>query len=146
MRLLVLILLLTTAAATPAPAQPADGTAHLSIKLLDAPTSRRDDPRARLYIVDHLNPGQTIHRRVQVTNDSGTPRAIELYPAAATIQACVIRRNRRRSTMSARAPAGRITRKTGNVLAAWTNPILRGDIVSWVISQPAPTFCIQVPV
>ena len=58
----------------------------MSIKLLDAPTSKRDDPRARLYVIDHLNPGQTIHRRVQVTNASGTPRTIELYPAAATIQ------------------------------------------------------------
>src|SRR5579859_1747597 len=48
--------------------------------------------------------------------------------------------------MSASAPAGKITRKTGRVVAACTRPTINGDIVSWVISHPAPTFCIQVPV
>ena len=65
---------------------------------------------------------------------------------ATTIQLCVISRKRRRSTRSARAPAGRITRNTGSVLAAVTKLTLSGDVVSWVISQPAPTFCIHVPV
>src|SRR5580692_2550156 len=66
--------------------------------------------------------------------------------AATTIQPCVISSNRRRSTMSASAPAGKMTRKTGNVVAACTKPTINGDMVNWVISQPAPTFCIQVPV
>src|SRR5580698_2581386 len=66
--------------------------------------------------------------------------------AAATIQPWVISRKRRRSTMSASAPAGKMTRKTGSVVAACTRPTMNGDIVSWVISQPEPTFCIQVPV
>src|ERR1700674_279377 len=66
--------------------------------------------------------------------------------AATTIQPCVISRNRRRSTMSASAPAGKITRKTGRVVAACTRPTINGDMVSWVINHPAPTFCIQVPV
>src|SRR5947209_13729326 len=48
--------------------------------------------------------------------------------------------------MSANAPAGRITRNTGNMVAACTSPTIKGDIVSCVISQPAPTFCIHVPV
>src|SRR5271169_1907761 len=48
--------------------------------------------------------------------------------------------------MSASAPAGKMTRKTGRVVAACTRPTINGDIVSWVISHPAPTFCIQVPV
>ena len=47
--------------------------------------------------------------------------------------------------MSANAPAGKITKKTGSVVAACTKLIINGDIVSWVIIQPAPTFCIQVP-
>jgi hypothetical protein len=53
---------------------------------MDAPTSKRNDPRAHAYIIDHLNPGQTIRRRVGVRNDSAEPRTVELYPAAATIQ------------------------------------------------------------
>ena len=41
---------------------------------------------------------------------------------------------------------GKITRNTGRVVAAVTRLTIRGDMVSWVMSQPAPTFCIQVPV
>jgi len=67
-------------------------------------------------------------------------------PEASTIQPCVSSRKRRRSTRSANAPAGRITRKTGTSIAACTKPTINGDMVSWVISQPAPTFCIHVPV
>ena len=66
-------------------------------------------------------------------------------PAASTIHPCVISRNRRRSTISAKAPAGRITRNTGRVVAACTRLTISGDMVSWVIIHPAPTFCIQVP-
>jgi hypothetical protein len=57
----------------------------IGIRLLDAPTNRADDPRARLYIVDHLGPGTTIERRVEVSNDTTEPRTISLYPAAATV-------------------------------------------------------------
>ncbi|MEU4806994.1 hypothetical protein [Actinosynnema sp. NPDC023587] len=57
----------------------------IGIKLLDAPISRRDDPRAQVYIVDHLAPGTVITRAVQITNSSSTPRRIEIYPGAARI-------------------------------------------------------------
>ncbi|MFJ4552900.1 hypothetical protein ACIP4X_27560 [Streptomyces sp. NPDC088817] len=61
---------------------PAAATAHpapevpritLGVKLLEAPVERKDDPRASSYIVDHLAPGSTIHRRVEVANDSSEP-------------------------------------------------------------------------
>lgn len=65
--------------------QPADDTGRLGIQLLDAPTNRRSDPRAHIYIVDHLNPGQSIHRRVRVSNSTPTPLHLDLYPAAAAI-------------------------------------------------------------
>src|SRR5262249_25811449 len=67
-------------------------------------------------------------------------------PEASTVQPWVMSRNRRRSTISASAPAGKMTRKTGRVAAAVTRLIFNGDVVSWVINQPAPTFCIHVPV
>ncbi|GGJ27588.1 hypothetical protein [Streptomyces brasiliensis] len=57
----------------------------IGIKLLDAPESRRADPRAQAYIVDHLAPGSTIERRVEVTNESSTPMHVNVYAAAATI-------------------------------------------------------------
>ncbi|MEV8631651.1 peptidase [Streptosporangium sp. NPDC051023] len=62
---------------------PAPGS--LGIRLVDAPISSRADPRARRYIVDHLPPGIVIHRRVEVSNTSGAPMPISLYPAAAEI-------------------------------------------------------------
>ncbi|MFF3856451.1 hypothetical protein [Micromonospora sp. NPDC002575] len=57
----------------------------IGIQLLEAPANRREDPRARRYIVDHLPPGATIHRQVLVKNDSDNPQHIEVYPAAASI-------------------------------------------------------------
>src|SRR5512143_3728338 len=47
--------------------------------------------------------------------------------------------------MSASAPAGRASRKTGAELAACTSATIRGLGASEVISQPAPTSCIQEP-
>ncbi|MGW1069828.1 peptidase [Streptomyces aureus] len=73
----------TRASAAPSP----DPAAHrtVGIRLLDAPVSRRDDPRAQAYIVDHLAPGSTIERRVEVVNESPTSIHVDLYAAAAAI-------------------------------------------------------------
>lgn len=62
-----------------------DDEASISIGLMDIPASRVKDPRARLYIVDHLKPGTTIHRRVEVRSSSPQRQHIELYAAAASI-------------------------------------------------------------
>ena len=58
----------------------------VGIRLVDAPTNRADDPRARQYIVDHLAPGTTITRRVEVSNDTTLTQAVQLYAAAASIK------------------------------------------------------------
>ncbi|MFF3454057.1 peptidase [Streptomyces sp. NPDC002730] len=55
------------------------------IRLLEVPVARRADPRARTYIVDHLHPGVTIQRRIEISNKSSVPRHIDLYAAAASI-------------------------------------------------------------
>jgi hypothetical protein len=70
-------------AATAAPR--AAPTGGIGIRLLDAPASAGDDARARLYIVDHLAPGTTIQRRIEVSNSTASSEHIALYPAAATI-------------------------------------------------------------
>lgn len=57
----------------------------VGIRIIDAPQNRADDPRARLYIVDHLAPGTTINRRVEVGNDTTESRRVELYAASASI-------------------------------------------------------------
>src|ERR1700686_1673188 len=54
-------------------------------------------------------------------------------------------RSRRRSTMSASAPAGSASSINGKLSAASTSATSDGDDESEVINQPAPTSCIQVP-
>ena len=68
------------------PAARAQSAGQFSIQLLDAPVERRDDPRAQVYIVDHLGPGATIERRVRVSNGTDRELPIELYAAAAEIR------------------------------------------------------------
>src|SRR2546426_3434526 len=65
--------------------------------------------------------------------------------AAASIQVWVTSSSRRRSTISATAPAGSPTTKTGRLVALCTRATINGDGESEVIAHAAPTFCIQVP-
>ncbi|TCB99620.1 hypothetical protein E0H26_03415 [Micromonospora zingiberis] len=60
--------------------------AGIGLRLLDIPAARADDPRARVYVIDHVKPGTTISRRVEVSNDSTERQQIELYAGAATIE------------------------------------------------------------
>lgn len=89
-------------AASPAQDEPSGG---IGLRLLDAPVSTKDDPRARVYIVDHLPPGTSIERRVEVANTTADEQAVVLYSAAASI-----------SDGTFLGAAGR----TANDLASWT--------------------------
>src|SRR5438045_1032143 len=68
-------------AQTPAP--PSSGT--IGVRLLEAPVARQDDPRARIYVVDHLAQGATISRRMEVLNATTEKQTIQLYPGAAKV-------------------------------------------------------------
>ncbi|MDQ1012470.1 hypothetical protein QFZ82_006955 [Streptomyces sp. V4I23] len=57
----------------------------VGIRLVDAPVSRRDDNRAHRYVIDHIEPGEQIRRRIAVTNLSDTRHRVQLYPAAAAV-------------------------------------------------------------
>jgi hypothetical protein len=57
----------------------------IGVQLLDVPLAAYADPRARLYIIDHLHPGTTIHRLVEISNTTASAVHIVTYPAAATI-------------------------------------------------------------
>lgn len=83
--LFVVAAVLVVAGAAPAAGQTAPIPQNVGIRIVDVPTGRADDPRARQYIVDHLAPGTTITRGVEVSNDTTTPQAVRLYPGAATI-------------------------------------------------------------
>ncbi|MFG1848184.1 hypothetical protein [Micromonospora carbonacea] len=73
---------------------------------MEIPVARAKDPRARTYIIDHLRPGTTIHRRVEVHNDSPKRQHIEIYPAGATIE---------KNTFTA------LPDRTGNELSSWVS-------------------------
>ncbi|MCX5070172.1 DUF916 domain-containing protein [Micromonospora lupini] len=66
--------------------EPGDDPAAINLRLLDIPAARAEDPRARVYIIDHLKPGATISRRVEVRNDSPATQKIELYAGAASVE------------------------------------------------------------
>jgi hypothetical protein len=77
---------LTTALAGPAQAVSGPGPARFGIRLVDIPVAEADNPRAYRYIIDHLNPGTTIRRRVQIVNLSASAAHVTVFPDAATIR------------------------------------------------------------
>jgi hypothetical protein len=58
----------------------------IGLRLVDVPVSAGGDPRAQLYIVDHLAPGTVIERRIEVSNTTTSVAHVVLYAAAATIE------------------------------------------------------------
>lgn len=58
----------------------------IGIRLVEAPVATRDNPRARVYIIDHVKPGTTVERRIEVSNDTGKAADVAIYPAAAAIK------------------------------------------------------------
>src|SRR3954447_8410352 len=76
------------APAAPAYSASSQGHKHpgLGIRLLEAPTSLADDPRAHVYVIDHLAPGTTITRKVQVTDGTTSPLDVALYAGGSEIK------------------------------------------------------------
>lgn len=73
-------------AVPPGPAAAVEGDL-ISIRLAEAPSSRAEDPRARVYVVDHVPPGTRFTRDVEITNSTGVERTIDVYPGPAEIVA-----------------------------------------------------------
>ncbi|GAB2932067.1 hypothetical protein GCM10027280_19720 [Micromonospora polyrhachis] len=69
-----------------AAADPGEDLDTIGIKLMEAPADRRDDSRAQRYIIDHLAPGTTIRRQVEISNRTDKRKRIQLYAAAADVQ------------------------------------------------------------
>jgi hypothetical protein len=60
-------------------------TGGIGIRLLQEPVSLERDPRARIYIIDHLHPGTTIRRKIAVSNTTSSPQHVSLYAGGAEI-------------------------------------------------------------
>lgn len=73
----------TSMPGAPAAASPRAGS--IGVRLLDAPADEKNNPRARIYIIDFLPLGSVIHRHIGVTNYSASRRRVTLYAGAASI-------------------------------------------------------------
>jgi hypothetical protein len=90
MRRIVATLLLMAGALAPAigasAAQPRQADAGgVGIRLLEAPTAREKDPRARRSIVDHVKPGESFSRKFEVSNTTDGRRSISIYAGGADV-------------------------------------------------------------
>lgn len=87
--LVVVAVSLCSQLTTPAFASPPDGpppvAGSIGLRLVDVPSEASADPRAQLYIVDHLAPGAKIVRRIEISNGTTKTTHVGLYPAAAEI-------------------------------------------------------------
>lgn len=57
----------------------------IGIGLVEVPVDRQEDPRALTYIVDHVQPGAVITRRIQVVNGHDETVTLDLYASAAQL-------------------------------------------------------------
>ena len=58
----------------------------LGIRLLEAPTARADDPRAKSYIVDFVPPGTSFTRSFEISNGTSRAMDVDLYDGAAQLK------------------------------------------------------------
>ena len=63
----------------------ADDPGSIGLRLIDIPAATLTDPRAQIYIVDHLAPGTTIQRRIEVANSTSSAMPVQLYSGAASV-------------------------------------------------------------
>lgn len=92
----------------PAPivSAPVCGTTGLGIGLLDVPTDQFVDPRARTYVVEHVEAGESFLRQIRVCNGTAAAMEVQLYPGAAVVDDGTFR-----------AVEGRVA----NELSSWTS-------------------------
>jgi hypothetical protein len=66
--------------------QPSAEPESVGIRLAEAPEALRDDPRARVYIIDHLQQGATISRKVEVLSTLKQAADVRMYVGAAHLE------------------------------------------------------------
>jgi len=84
-RSMVVGVILALVQVVPALGQSGTPPGSIGIRLLEAPKNLRDDPRAHLYVIDHLNQGDTIHRRIEVSSGLDHVERLRLYSAGAVV-------------------------------------------------------------
>jgi hypothetical protein len=101
----------------------------IGIRIVDVPAVSRNDPLARLYIVNRVAPGTSIRRRVEISNSTPSNAAVAVYAAAASI----------RQGRFAFAPS-----HSRNELSSWTS-VSRGVLRLPPDTKASATVTIHVP-
>ncbi|MFI6758510.1 hypothetical protein ACIBF5_05110 [Micromonospora sp. NPDC050417] len=83
---MTLALICLVAPPAPVGADPGDSENAVGIQLMETPLDRKDDPRARTAIVDHLPAGGEIQRKLKVSNRTDRRQRVQLYAGAATVE------------------------------------------------------------
>lgn len=86
MRRALALFALVAGTLVPAVGASAQDPGGVGIRLLEAPTARQDDPRARRAIVDHVKSGTTFSRKFEVSNTTRGQRLVAIYAAAADVR------------------------------------------------------------
>ena len=118
----------TSAFTVPAIALQTAETGTIGLRLLDQPADSTQNPRAQIYIVDHLAPGAEIQRRIEVSTTNASAQ-VHLYAAAATI-----------TNGTFHGEPG----KTPNDLSTWTS-VTAADIDLMADQAATATVTITVP-
>ena len=74
------------APAAPSPTVTVPCKDSIGVSLVDVPQARRSDPRARTYIIDHVEPGTRFDRRLRICNGTTAAVTVSVYAGAATIK------------------------------------------------------------
>jgi hypothetical protein len=57
----------------------------ISIRIAQISGAERDNPLARLYFVDHMQPLEVMTRRIEVSNTTPSVQSVSIYPGAASL-------------------------------------------------------------
>ncbi|WP_163377054.1 hypothetical protein [Dietzia sp. Alg238-R159] len=83
----ILALVVTLPGAPLASAQPPDAAGGtIGIRIGDGRVGPDGDPRAQIYIVDHVPPGSELTRELVVTNGTNQTQTVDVYPGPAAIE------------------------------------------------------------
>jgi hypothetical protein len=82
--ILILALLLATSLTTQAIASTnQESMGGISIRIAEISGSEQNNPLAKLYFVDHMQPSQVMTRRIEVSNTTQVVQSVIIYPGAA---------------------------------------------------------------
>lgn len=83
----ILALVVSVPAAPLVSAQPPDAAGGtIGIRIGDGGVGPAGDPRAQIYIVDHVPPGSELTRELVVTNGTDQTQNVDVYPGPAAIE------------------------------------------------------------